>query len=43
MPLFKGDKAHFDRSGIPKIREWNSENIGVEFRIIYHLYIIFIF
>ena len=39
MLPFKGDKAHFDRSGIPKIREWNSENPlfsrGVEFRIKY--------
>lgn len=26
IPLFKGDIARFDRSGIPKIGEWNSEN-----------------
>ena len=32
IPLFKANKVYFDRSGIPKIREWNSENTGVEFR-----------
>ena len=32
IPLFKGDIARFEESGIPKIREWNSENTGVEFR-----------
>ena len=26
IPLFKGDSAHFEGSGIPKIGEWNSEN-----------------
>ena len=47
IPLFKGDSAHFEGSGIPKTRgvefrkqeEWNSENPlfsrGVEFRIKY--------
>ena len=30
--MFKGDRVRFEGSGIPKIREWNSENTGVEFR-----------